>query len=340
MSRTSYAPSTATRRTIDGGFIISSMLILEPQTTPFEQPNSCSPSIHCESIAPGAGCSGIGRMATANVDILRSECYPPDHTNIFLYAGQPADLTTVAFPGDACISGWTTACSPIVTGDYGISPQTYCCPPGGYTCDLQRGRRECVSSLSTPTVIWIGNTTTSYGFETTTFAGSGDGEEPIRIWRSAFPLVGLDQAYTTACGATSSHSGAIVGIGVGSAAAVALLAGLGIWWRRKRRRTAVGPQYQHMPSGNFEQPAGYRYNGVELPTAGSEMSELPARNTQPGYVPAPAEMDTQTGISPEINYYKRKEEKGYDNSIYLEIINQPLMHAWPDGIGNLCHRPS
>ncbi|RYP89530.1 hypothetical protein DL770_004349 [Monosporascus sp. CRB-9-2] len=326
MSRTSYTPSTATRITTDGGFIVSSTLILEPQTTPFEQPSSCSPLIYCESTVPGGDCAEIDRMVATDVDILRSECYPPDYTNVFLYNEQPADLTTAAFPGNACISGWTTACSATVLGSDGSSayPQTYCCPPGGYTCDMQWGRRECVSSLSTPTVIWIENTTTSYGFETTTFAGFGDGEEPIRVWRSAFPLVGVEAVTTdstatttgstTGLGATdlphpdptdnestSLAAGAIAGIAIGVAAAVAILAGLGIWWWRKRRRTAAGSQYQPTPSGNFEQPpeyTGYHYNKVELPTAGTEMSELPAHYAQPGYVPAPVELDAQSGHRP------------------------------------------
>ncbi|RYO75415.1 hypothetical protein DL764_010463 [Monosporascus ibericus] len=329
MSETSYAPSTATRITTDSGFIVSSTLILEPQTTPFEQPSSCSPSIYCESTVPGGNCAEIDRMAATDVDILRSECYPPDYTNVFLYNEQPADLTTAAFPGDACISGWTTACSATVLGDNNSSayPQTYCCPPGGYTCDMRWGWRECVSSLSTPTVIWIENTTTSYGFETTTFSGFSNGEEPIRVWRSAFPLAGVEavttDSTTTTTGrwtdpsmtdlpypdptdneSTSLAAGAIAGIAIGGAAAVAILAGLGIWWwrkGRKGRRTAADPQYQPPPSGNFGQTpeyAGYHYNKVELATAGTEMSELPANYAQPGYMPAPVEMDAQNQHRP------------------------------------------
>ncbi|RYO80147.1 hypothetical protein DL766_000410 [Monosporascus sp. MC13-8B] len=308
MSRTSYAPSTATRITTVSGFVVSSTLVLEPQTTPFEQPSSCSPSIYCWSTVPGGDCAEIDRMVSTDVDILRSECYPPDYTNVFLYNEQPADLTTAAFPGDACISGWTTACSATVLGDDGSSayPQTYCCPPGGYTCDMQWRRRECVSSLNTPTVIWIDNPTTSYGFETTTFAGFGDGEEPIRIWRSAFPLMGTEAATTNSTTtdpeSASLAAGAIAGIAIGGAAAVAILAGLGIWWWRKGRRAAAGPQYQPTPPGNFEQPsqyAGYYHNKVELPTAGAEMSELPANYAQPGYVPSPVEMDAQNWHRPQ-----------------------------------------
>ena len=81
--------------------------------------------------------------------------------------------------------------------------QTYCCPPGAYTCDMQWTRRECVSMLSTSTDLWVDNTTTTYGFQTTTFAGFDDGEEPIWVWRRAFPLTGAPAADATATPASS-----------------------------------------------------------------------------------------------------------------------------------------
>ncbi|KAI0181003.1 hypothetical protein GGR52DRAFT_583427 [Hypoxylon sp. FL1284] len=46
--------------------------------------------------------------------------------------------STAAFPGDACLAGWTTACTTTVTAGasplLALYPQAWCCPPGGWAC--------------------------------------------------------------------------------------------------------------------------------------------------------------------------------------------------------------
>ena len=89
MSRTTYSPVTATRTTTDGGFVVSSTFVLEPQTTPFVQPTACKPSVYCNqgSMAPSGWCVEIDTMWEADFDIVSSPCYPPEYTNIYLYQG-------------------------------------------------------------------------------------------------------------------------------------------------------------------------------------------------------------------------------------------------------------
>lgn len=166
--------------------------------------------------------------------------------------------------------------------------QTLCCPLGDYTCDMaQWTRRACVSYLSTPTNIWVTNTSATYGFETTQFAGFSDDEEPIWVWRSAFPLAGVEASTTTVSSSTASSSatsapglpdsnpsstsgsgvdsgssdteraplstGGLAGVILGAVACVALLAGLGFWLFRRRASgsnssSSSSPQYQYEPT--------------------------------------------------------------------------------------------
>ncbi|OTB05008.1 hypothetical protein M426DRAFT_146810 [Hypoxylon sp. CI-4A] len=91
-------------------------------------------------------------------------------------------MATVAFPGDQCLAGWTTACTTTITAAAAAAhgsgtlvneesefPQAWCCPPGQWTCasataadtdtdtDTNGGRRLCRSIFtpSAPTDIWM-----------------------------------------------------------------------------------------------------------------------------------------------------------------------------------------
>ena len=158
--------------------------------------------------------------------------------------------------------------------------QTFCCPPGDYTCDMQYTRRECVRMLSTSTEIWVDNTTATYGFETTQFPGFDNGEEPIWVWRRAFPLTGapvaqvtdasdsgivLPSGFATADGKPAETGGSnssssdmgplstsgIVGVAIGAVALISLFVGLGIWMGKRRRpaQPAESPKYDSAAIG-------------------------------------------------------------------------------------------
>lgn len=68
--------------------MVSSTFVLEPQTTPFSQPASCSSSalnIYCApgSLTPSGGCVEIDSMDTDTFTLQQSDCYPDEYTNIY-----------------------------------------------------------------------------------------------------------------------------------------------------------------------------------------------------------------------------------------------------------------
>ncbi len=207
-------------------------------------------------------------------------------------------MTTAAFPGDACISDWTTACSGTIVGDDDDDTaaeyaQTFCCPPGGYACDLGWTRRSCVSLVSTATLVWVPETTAPFDFVTSQFPAQ---QQPISVWRAAFPLSSAAAAATATSSGTTTTTAAdanagqghqrsyvslsgIAGVVIGSIGVFALMVGLGIWLRR--RRAGASPQ-KYEPAaaeaaapGFEQQQPGYYYYKAELPTHGTEVSELP-----------------------------------------------------------------
>ena len=146
---------------------------------------------------------------------------------------------------------WTTACTRTFTVASTLYTQTLCCPPGAYACDPQ-GRRACLSTLSTPTVIWV-NLATPTGsvlFESLSLSTVATGG-PITVYRSPFPLQKLvsgstsDASFTTVPAASHTASNdshlsgpQIAGIVVGAVVVFGTMA-LGVLvyirkWKRPR----------------------------------------------------------------------------------------------------------
>ncbi|KAI0378460.1 hypothetical protein F5Y04DRAFT_291040 [Hypomontagnella monticulosa] len=169
-----------------------------PQTTPFTPPHSadCTMSVLCEHLTysnyadgnqslSGMSCQAVNRLGRREVG-TQTACFPEGYLTIFkstsethsgtkstkiLPTESPGSLT-LAYPGSACISGWTTACTTTITARGSKDPQTWCCPPGSWTCASQQPHiaafslhssqeeaavtgRYCASVMTEATEIWM-----------------------------------------------------------------------------------------------------------------------------------------------------------------------------------------
>ena len=168
---------------------------------------------HCEAVhltvvgTTPAAAAGGGKTKTKNASsplptptlLYNPECYPAGYLDVFpalrlgpdgVAAGPsnaqlppaPSD-PALAYPGTACISGWTTACTATMgaaqgggdgeeagagaTATAAHRAQAWCCPPGSWTCEapglvpdpvatVDTARRRCVSALAGPrTSVWM-----------------------------------------------------------------------------------------------------------------------------------------------------------------------------------------
>ncbi|KAI1378369.1 hypothetical protein F4677DRAFT_392738 [Hypoxylon crocopeplum] len=263
---------TKTTRGIDGSETALTYH-MPAQTTPFagphdqrdpgsEMPPSCSLSVFCRGLSyyvysmntaagvqhplQGQHClavqtlDGPGPGPRVGYD---EHCWPENYFALFANEwgdlnGAPrtaaeGDASTVAFPGDRCLAGWTTACTTTISGgggDADLYPQAWCCPPGQWTCatatgegDRQAPQRLCQSAMtgSTDTDVWMywdpafytltpdGSTTTLFEAYTWKAGVTGEPEAALAatVFRKVFPL------------ALSSEPG-LVGQGDETAAAV------------------------------------------------------------------------------------------------------------------------
>jgi hypothetical protein len=191
--------------------------------------------------------------------------------------------------------------------------QTYCCPPGGYGCDIaQVGTRDCSSILSTATEIWrLRNTGTADGnYVTTAWPGAEDDQAPLTVWHQAFPLMGGNPIATSGAATTPTFDanglgpeeteaprnetieaapaggggaalgpGAIAGAVIGSLAFLAMLAGLGLLLYRRRKSSTMYIPPADVPAGANAHMTYYGHK-AELPGHDrgreDERIELPA----------------------------------------------------------------
>ncbi|KAK1844380.1 hypothetical protein CCHR01_13011 [Colletotrichum chrysophilum] len=142
---------------------------LPPQTVAFTPPAStCTNfprSILCnevktESITSGVSC-WADKFITSSAASFPEECFPTTYKGVQSPAGDDfSEAFTLGYPGTACISGWTPACTTSLTYNVptGKYVQTWCCPPGGWNCltaSIGPPWRDCTSLLQTPTEVWI-----------------------------------------------------------------------------------------------------------------------------------------------------------------------------------------
>lgn len=176
--------------------------------------------------------------------LYKPECYPAGYFDVFPalrlgpdgVAANPSDAQlpgptdpTLAYPGTACISGWTTACMATMAAAQGgddkpevsgagtttAHAQAWCCPPGSWTCEAPRlvldpvstmdtGRR-CISTLAERTQVWMRwdppyrQTDDSGGVvvasrlpaevTVSTAADDGDPADGASVYHFAFPLI-------------------------------------------------------------------------------------------------------------------------------------------------------
>ena len=192
---------------------------------------------------------GVAAVASATPSIgYRSECYPDGYFDIFptlrLSPESAADpeasappllvssYSALAYPGSACISGWTKACTttlllpsgegiPSTKDGYG---QVWCCPPGLWTCERGHGdldasldggvvfSRRCVSILDDTDQFWMtwhqggGSTGGGTSWWTAELNAPDDPADAAAVYQYAFPLA-LASPTTDADGSSVSTVG-------------------------------------------------------------------------------------------------------------------------------------
>lgn len=136
---------------------------LPPQITPFSfdgPGDPCRLSVYCPYLAyyayvKSSGalwqnvCQGVQTGGGFGTKLIhREECYPSGYFTIFpnmgdliYYPGkrQPDEgsRSTLAYPGTACLSGWTTACTTTLTHEGAPFSQAWCCPAVGLARPLR-----------------------------------------------------------------------------------------------------------------------------------------------------------------------------------------------------------
>ncbi|KAF5521093.1 hypothetical protein CGCA056_v006073 [Colletotrichum aenigma] len=305
---TKYDPFVTTLTVPQERFERTLVYTLSPQTATFTPPVSCSVvprSIRCtsrpENITSNEICYGdmnVGETTTS----LPTECFPASYDRIWRpWGGTFSDLPNLAYPGTACISGWTSACNTNIHLESAqFVSQTWCCPPDGWACLTVGGDdvpyRDCVSYISTPTDVWVNVYTTSGTTEVkvatawrkvflTDLPRSG----PIKIKHPPFPLYGDSPSNDKDNGEGGLATGAIAGIAVGIVVVVLILIGITIFvcLRKRKERRLAQSQVTAVEVDAYHKGLGYDTK-QELPGHGSESREL-----QP-ISPPPVELSSQT----------------------------------------------
>lgn len=207
-------------------------------------------------------------------------------------------MASLAYPGTACISDWTTACTTTLTLESAQTfVQTWCCPPGSYSCLTAWGEatpwRDCVRLLSTPTEVWVNNIATSGGTEKTLWSSwrkvslsDLPSSGPLSVKHPVFPLYGHAPFQSTnGTNEAGLATGAIAGIVVGAVVLALLLLGGGVFVclrKRKQKRAALAAQSDINAANDGIYYKGMGYDTKqELPGHGPEAREVDAAPPPP-----------------------------------------------------------
>ncbi|KAF0318672.1 hypothetical protein GQ607_014088, partial [Colletotrichum asianum] len=195
----------------------------------------------------------------------------------------------LGYPGTACISGWTPACTTSLTYNVptGKYVQTWCCPLGGWNCltaSIGPPWRDCTSLLQTPTEVWIraseSGGKTIYGSHRKVSVSDPSSSGPMYVTHPVFPLYGKDVDFDTQSGGGNDLSpGAIADIVVGIVVGLlALVGGVLFVCLRKRRqeRDERVSQSEVTPTEGDHNHQGVTYD---------------SKHGVPGYVPEEREME-------------------------------------------------
>ncbi|OHE97056.1 hypothetical protein CORC01_07665 [Colletotrichum orchidophilum] len=302
ISKTTYEPLLVTLTFTPGGFQQTKVLSMAPQTTPFTPPSGvCSVDIRClvgkvEEFTGDVECLRDQVVAETTAS-LPTQCFPESYAAIWRPSGNTfSDVASVAYPGTACISGWTTACVTPLTLESGQTyTQTWCCP-SSYTCltPAPGGTpyRDCVSLLSTSTEVWINNIATSGGRESTLWSSwrkitlTGiPSVGPLSVKHPVFPLYGRFPSQGSDVGDVGLSTGAIAGIAVAAVVFVLLLLGTGLFVclrKRKQKRAAIAAQNEDTSGYKSHENKGLGFDAKqELPGHSTEMREVDAATPPP-----------------------------------------------------------
>ncbi|KAI1083864.1 hypothetical protein F5B20DRAFT_525678 [Whalleya microplaca] len=341
-------------------------ITLPPQTTPYivpSNPEVCHLSVYCKQVSQvlytsidtllsGQVCQAVHGMTAPNGALTGvghiTSCYPDGYFSVFddLYdelwyaPTEPYEgaSSTLAYPGTACMSDWTTACTTTVTHEGSLFTQAWCCPHGSWQCtDRQRDRqsgflgRHCISRLTESTPIWItwdppysGSGDDEY-YTWTVIATSTAYEHAASVYHKVFPLQWTANTDTSTqpttmppndplpiIGSGGLSKGSIAGIAVSVVVFVlGVLGALFFFYRRRKRATATKPEPgvpPNLPGFNSENAAessGYgkpELEGTSVPQAREVIlkAELDARDSerQRPMSELPAEGSQQGTISP------------------------------------------
>ncbi|KAI6092766.1 hypothetical protein F4821DRAFT_223237 [Hypoxylon rubiginosum] len=167
--------STTTQSELSStGFLTTSTLGLPPQITPFTPPPTvdCKQSVYCPFLSYlevdissdflNQRCVAVNKLGKGDIG-FEWDCFPKGYETLFyeyLYqyfdqgTREPPSRSTIAYPGTACPSDWTTACTSVVTFGGDTYPQAWCCPSSSWQCAITSGR-YCTSVMTESTDIWM-----------------------------------------------------------------------------------------------------------------------------------------------------------------------------------------
>ncbi|KAI0026031.1 hypothetical protein F4780DRAFT_3510 [Xylariomycetidae sp. FL0641] len=151
---------------------------LPPQTTPFVPPidaSECSKlPVWCPGWPSDFNCYAgdlNDNNGTCTPDFYRSDCYPSGYQDIYSATGTWDDQSETAFPGTACLSGWSTGCTTTISASNSNISQAWCCPTG-FSCPgsdwaqsftgLITPSRVCTSQIQVSDVVYVRANKTSY----------------------------------------------------------------------------------------------------------------------------------------------------------------------------------
>ncbi|KAI1376158.1 hypothetical protein F4677DRAFT_420464 [Hypoxylon crocopeplum] len=294
-------------------------LSLPPQITPYTPPPDvdCAISVYCKFLTywyyvggkhqlSGMGCAAVNSL---EVGVLgyRTECFPEGYYTIFdnlleeirLIPGTPTesgDSSTLAYPGTACVSGWTVACTVTLKDSIDTYTQAWCCPPGSWSCALTEHQglgadrpitgRHCSSLMTESTDIYMtwdppyvdGGDSQDY-YTWTVGVTSEPTEYAATIYQRVFPLqwtAGASNApgvqpsafdggvAVNTTGPVNEASvaviskGAIAGISVGAVVFIfGVIWGIAMFYRRRQMKNGVAGTSSSGPNAPpSERPVG------------------------------------------------------------------------------------
>ncbi|KAF4822814.1 hypothetical protein CGCTS75_v010559 [Colletotrichum tropicale] len=265
-----YTTATTTHWSVTKGQKLSRVYELAPQTTLFSATDSvCSiipKGIRCEGkaneVTPRTICWGL-QFVEETTTSFPAQYFPKTYTNIFKPFDDFDDVTSLAYPGTACISDWTAACTK--TLDLTSSQryvQVWCCPPGWNCYDPPTGKadtRDCYSIVSTPTDIWFYPIVTT-GRSDSTITTSWTkvpltdlpNQGPIEVHHPVFPIEVRIPTQDNKTEASGLSTGAIAGTAVGVIVVVLALVGGGLFVCLRKRNQKGAARISQIAAGETD----------------------------------------------------------------------------------------